>query len=332
MGQVTIEFEPESFELSPFPTSVGTLLLSSTKDTASMNILSEVLKIEGWGEERDFPHGLVTIHEEFEVQILLIDNLHILADGIDKEHRESTGFPVNEVLVLSKHASASEVPALTLHAIGVPGETPHGERGRSGGVKGKAVPPSTKFGDMFRIMRKIAIEASLDKEYDITLEATHHGPLLDSPTLYLEIGSDEERWTDSRAARVWAQAISICLGMSEDAQQREWPGEGDVMIGLGGGHYAPRHKAIISETEVWVGHILANYAIVFEDQEGGPPSGPWEHSVRTAVDSTRAAYPGGNIFAHLDRKSFKGWQRQALSSLLSELDVPVRRGKEILLP
>ncbi len=332
MGQVTIEFEPESFELSPFPTSVGTLLLSSTKDIASMNILSEVLKIEGWGEERDFPHGLVTIHEEFEVQILLIDNLHILADGIDKEHRESTGFPVNEVLVLSKHASASEVPALTLHAIGVPGETPHGERGRSGGVKGKAVPPSTKFGDMFRTMRKIAIEASLDKEYDITLEATHHGPLLDSPTLYLEIGSDEERWTDSRAARVWAQAISICLGMSEDAQQREWPGEGDVMIGLGGGHYAPRHKAIISETEVWVGHILANYAIVFEDQEGGSPSGPWEHSVRTAVDSTRAAYPGGNIFAHLDRKSFKGWQRQALSSLLSELDVPVRRGREILLP
>ena len=102
-------------------------------------------------------------------------------------------------------------------------------------------------------MRKIAIEASLDEEYDITLEATHHGPLLDSPTLYLEIGSDEDRWADSRAARVWAQTISICLGMSEDAQQREWQGEGDVMIGLGGGHYAPRHKAIISETEVWVG-------------------------------------------------------------------------------
>ena len=311
---------------------MGTLLLSSTKDTASMNILSEVLKIEGWGEKQDFSHGLVTSHEEFEVQILLIDNLHILADGIDKEHRESTGFPVNEVLVLSKHASASKVPALTLHAIGVPGETPHGERGRSGGIKGKAVPPSTRFGDMFRTMKKIAIEASLDKEYDITLEATHHGPLLDSPTLYLEIGSDEERWSDSRAARAWARAISICLGMSEDAQQREWPGEGDVMIGLGGGHYAPRHKAIISETEVWVGHILANYAIVFEGREGESPSGPWEHSVRTAVDSTREAFPGGHVFAHLDRKSFKGWQRQALCSLLSELDVPVRRGKEILLP
>ena len=297
-----------------------------------MNILSEVLKIEGWGEAQDFPHGMVTIHEVCEVQILLIDDLHILADGIDKEHEVRTGFSVDEVLVLSKHASASEVPALTLHAIGVPGETPHGESARSGGIKGQAVPPSTRFGDMFRTMRKIAIEASLDKEYDITLEATHHGPLLDSPTLYLEIGSDEERWVDSRAARIWAQTISICLGMSEDTQQREWPGDGDVMIGLGGGHYAPRHKAIISETEVWVGHILANYAIVFEDQEEPSPAGPWKHSVRTAVESTRAAFPGGNVFAHLDRKSFKGWQRQALSSLLSELDVPVRRGKEILLP
>ena len=298
-----------------------------------MNILSEVLKIEGGGEAQDFPHGMVTIHEVCEVQILLIDDLHILADGIDKEHEVSTGFSVDEVLVLSKHASASEVPALTLPAIGVPGETPLGESARSGGIKGQAVPPSTRFGDMFRTMRKIAIEANLDKEYDITLEATHHGPLLDSPTLYLEIGSDEERWADSRAARVWAQTISVCLGMSEDTQQREWLGEGDVMIGLGGGHYAPRHKAIISETEVWVGHILANYAIVFEGQEeSSSPLGSWEHSVRTAVDSTRAAFPGGHVFAHLDRKSFKGWQRQALSSLLTELDVPVRRGKEILLP
>ena len=51
---------------------------------------------------------------------------------------------------------------------------------------------------------------------------------------------------------------------------------------------------------------MANYAIVFEGQEESSPSGPWEHSVRTAVDSTRAAFPGGHVFAHLDRKSFKG--------------------------
>ena len=93
---------------------------------------------------------------------------------------------------------------------------------------------------------------------------------------------------------------------------------------LGGGYHAPRHKAIISETEVWCGHILVNYSIVFEDL----PLWSWEHSVRTAADPIRAAFLGGNVFAHLDRKSFKAWQRQAYP-LLSEMDVPVRRGKEI---
>ncbi len=297
-----------------------------------MNILSEVLNIDGWGVAKDFPHGKVTGHSKFEVQILVIDDLHIWADGIDTEHEETTGFKVDEVLVLSKHASASETPALTLHAIGVPGETPHGEVARSGGIKGTAVPPSTRFGDLFRTMRRIAIESGLDSEYDITLEATHHGPLLERPTLYIEIGSTEEKWTDPRAACVWAEAISICLGMSGEVPPRKWEGEGDVMIGLGGGHYAPRHKAVISETEVWVGHILANYALVFEGQGDSVPPGPWAHSVHTVVESTRAAFPGGNVFAHLDRKSFKGWQRQALASLLSELDVQVLRGKQIPLP
>ena len=123
---------PRVLNYPPCPSLMGTLLLSSKKDAASMNIRSEVLKIEGWREGQDFQHGLVNIHEEFEVQILLIDDLHILADGIDREHEESTGFPVDEVLVLSKHASASQVPSLTLHAIGVPGETPHGERADPG--------------------------------------------------------------------------------------------------------------------------------------------------------------------------------------------------------
>ncbi|GIS50283.1 MAG: hypothetical protein Ct9H90mP24_5750 [Methanobacteriota archaeon] len=148
-----------------------------------------------------------------------------MADGIDKEHEESTGFPVDEVLVLSKHASASEVPHSLYMQLEFQGKLRTVRGLDPGGNKGKAVPPSTRFGDMFRTMRKIAIEANLDKEYDITLEATTRSAL-DSPTLYLEIGSDEERWADSRAARVWAQTISVCLGMSEDTQQKEWLGEG----------------------------------------------------------------------------------------------------------
>ena len=309
------------------------LLLASTEDPASMNMLSELMVLGGWEGTREYDHGQVTRHSSCEVEILLIDRLHIWADGIDKEHISMTGSKVDEVLVLSRHVSASETPALTLHAIGVPGEFPHGEKARSGGITGTAVPPSTRFGEMFRNMCRIAKEANLENEYDLTLEATHHGPVLETPTLYLEIGSTIEQWEDSRAARVWSKTIALCLGISESSSKKDWDGNGSVMIGLGGGHYAPRHKAVIAESDVWVGHILANYAILFEEQEGtSPPSGPWAHSVRTAVESTRVAFPGGDIFAHLDRKSFKGWQRTALANLLSELGVPILRGKQICPP
>ena len=246
--------------------------------------------------------------------------------------RQETGREVDEVLVLSRHVSASETPAMTLHAIGVPGETPHGKIARSGGITGKVVPPSTMFGDLFRTMSRISIEQGLDSDYDITLETTHHGPVLQKPTLYLEIGSTEDRWLDKIAARVWAETISECIGL-DGGKPRSWKGSGDVMVGLGGGHYAPRHKAIIAQSNVWVGHLIANYAIPFNKMVGDEgPEEAWKHSVSIAIASTQEAFPGGSVFAHLDRKSFKGWQRSAIIEFLHELGVPVIRGKQILFP
>ena len=128
------------------------LLLASNEDSASMNMLSELVSLGGWDSPREFDHGQVTGHSSCDVEILLIDGLHIWADGIDEEHSSLTGSKVDEVLVLSRHVSASETPALTLHAIGVPGEFPHGEKARSGGITGTAVPPSTRFGELFRNM------------------------------------------------------------------------------------------------------------------------------------------------------------------------------------
>ena len=49
------------------------------------------------------------------------------------------------------------------------------------------------------------------------------------------------------------------------------------------------------------------------------------------VESTRISFPNNNIFAHLDRKSFKGWERNAIINKLDELGIEVRRGKQILL-
>jgi D-aminoacyl-tRNA deacylase len=308
---------------------VVTLLLASSADAASLNLHDAVLRLGGWEEASDLGHGVLRVHGTCPVHLLLIEELHINADGIDRTHEEAAGCGVDEVLVLSRHVSATKIPALTLHAIGLPGEVPHDEKGQAGGTKGSVVPPSPRFASLFRSMLTLARSRGLDEEFDLTLETTHHGPLLVRPALYIEIGSTEAEWSSVPAAELWAEVISDNLGLSGD-EPVQWTPGGEVMIGLGGGHYAPRHKAVLSESDLWVGHLLANYALPFEEPiDGEAPGGAWRHSIQVSVESTLSAFPGANLFAHLDKKSFKGWQRRAILDLLSDLDVPVRRGREL---
>ncbi len=307
-----------------------TLLLASKADNASVNLHEAVVGLGGWDAPEILPHGLLIRHSTQPVHLLLIEKLHIYADGIDIIHEKQTAETVDEVLVLSRHAAKSGLPSLTVHAIGVPGEIPHGEEGFAGGIKGIAVPPSPRFSAIYSALREESSKSELADEFEVSLETTHHGPVLTKPTLYLEIGSTESEWIRKDAAMLWAAVISRVLGLSDKSPEGEWFGKGDVMIGLGGGHYAPRHSDIAIRSGLPFGHLLANYALIFDDQNKESPSGPWRHSLSEAIEKTRIAFPGGTIFAHLDRKSFKGWQRNAIIAELSSLDVEVRRGKEII--
>ena len=192
------------------------------------------------------------------------------------------------------------------------------------------MPPSPRFSAIYSALREESSKSELADEFEVSLETTHHGPVLTKPTLYLEIGSTESEWIRKDAAMLWAAVISRVLGLSDKSPEGEWFGEGDVMIGLGGGHYAPRHSDIAIRSGLPFGHLLANYALIFDEENKEFPSGPWRHSLLEAIEKTRVAFPGGTIFAHLDRKSFKGWQRNAIIAELSSLDVEVRRGKEII--
>ena len=305
------------------------LIVASTDDDASLTLYEGMLRLGGWNDEILSKHGRYRTHHLRDVHILLIDEIHVQADDIDIQHQDEIGVNVDDVLILSRHVSSSNIPAITLHSIGLPGETPHGEAGRSGGIKGKIVPSNPLFAPLFRKMVELATSRGLDSDFDLTLETTHHGPLLSKPTLYVEVGSTEKEWLRADVADVWAETISSVLGLDGSPPQY-WDGNGEVMIGVGGGHYAPRHRSVIHENNFWFSHLLANYSLLFDDPvEGELPGGIWQHALEITVDATRRAFPNGDIFAHLDRKSFKGWQRLAIIEKLAELGVPVRRGKEL---
>jgi D-aminoacyl-tRNA deacylase len=86
--------------------------------------------------------------------------------------------------------------------------------------------------------------------FNISFETTHHGPIVNSPTFYIEIGSYEELWGREDAAEAIAETI---LSVRDEA----YP----VVLGVGGGHYAPRYTEITFSRKVAFGHMAANYAL-----------------------------------------------------------------------
>ena len=185
-----------------------TLILCSTLDDASMNLAHSLIQSTDWGDMEEYPHGRVRNHPRMPVQILEIDQLHIHAEGIDHAHTVETGEEIDEILVLSRHVSSSNTPAITLHAIGLPGETPLGAPGIAGGERGFVVPPSPRFSSLYRKMLELARDEGLHEEFDLTIETTHHGPKLESPSLYIEIGSTELEWNRKDVAAVWAMVFA----------------------------------------------------------------------------------------------------------------------------
>ena len=306
------------------------LLVVSDQDIAS-TVQGEALLARGdWNESLPVDGGRVWHHSSAPVHIWWRNVSHLFSDYLDEIYHQITNFEINEVLFLSRHVSASGMPSLTLHSIGVLGLEPIGEPAEHGGKKGHAVPPSPRFASLFRRLHRIAVKHGINNEFDITLETTHHGPILYSPSLFIEIGSTEEHWGRVDAAEVWADVLSEELGIS--CPSSDIDSEQVVMVGIGGGHYAPRHRSVLLDSNALVGHILANYSLKMHRPDGdwdplsGPlPQGPWQHSIQVAIEQTRESFPENKVVAYLDRKSFKGWERQSIRRYLESKNIEIFR-------
>jgi D-aminoacyl-tRNA deacylase len=320
-----------------------TLLIVSEPDIASTIQGDALLNRGNWIEMDTVEAGRVWKHEIKDVWLWWFTNRLLMEDGLDNRFSSATGEIVDEVIFLSRHFAASGRPSLTLHVIGVPGEHPHGERAEHGGVKGDVMLPNPRFASWYRLMCEAAHRHALAPEFELTIETTHHGPCLDAPTMFIEIGSSESHWGRVDAAEAWADVMEMGLGLDGSEGVGDWNSMSrderlvaKVMIGIGGGHYAPRHTDVLRKTNCWAGHQLANYALEMEKPEetewnpdaGRLPEGAWQHAIRVSVESTRDAFPDGLVMAHLDRKSFKGWQRRVIKRLLNELEVPVGRTRD----
>ncbi len=149
----------------------------------------------------------------------------------------------------SIHRSERGVAALTVHPLGNPGISHD-----VGGEPHRLNPTAPRL--MTGALRSLA-EGAKSLGVPATFEATHHGPSLDLPAFFAEIGFPEHEEPPADAVRILARALSDLTATVGDR----------VAVGVGGGHYAPHFTDLAVKRRWAFGHILSRHALAVADRE-----------------------------------------------------------------
>jgi D-aminoacyl-tRNA deacylase len=186
------------------------------------------------------------------VLIVTINDKKILHENLDKEVEEKLNIKAKQAIYISRHTSKSGAPTLTTHPIGNYGDAQFGGKSKT------LIKSSPKL--MTELLRIIKNNATQEKLYHkVCFEVTHHGPYLDIPTLFVEVGSNKDEWVKKKPASIVAKSVLELL--SRYHYEEEIKDKIPVLIGVGGGHYAPRFTDVALEKKIAFGHMIPSYHI-----------------------------------------------------------------------
>ncbi|MAG15543.1 hypothetical protein CMO88_00625 [Candidatus Woesearchaeota archaeon] len=166
----------------------------------------------------------------------------------------------------SKHVSKARVHSLSVHSIGNWSKVIGGGR-----EKTLVAVPAALMKTCFKLLTVNAEKAKID--YEIILEATHHGPYLEKPVMFIEIGSDEEHWKDKTAGKVIADTILEAIKNISDTSE-----EIKTVVGIGGMHHAPNFTKVMLAEDVSVSYLCPKYMLESLDEE----------MLKQAIDKSKA--------------------------------------------
>lgn len=165
------------------------------------------------------------------------------------EKADSFGFEV--IFFLSKHSSAKGIPAFTTHATG--NWAGKAELGGKPKELSTAAPAS--------MLAVLASFGKLDVRIEKGYEATHHGPLLKTPSLFVELGGNDETRSNMELQRKLAVAAYESATLTADKEVDM----AKVVIGIGGNHYPSKFSKLAMEKGYAFSHIMPKYAIMNDD-------------------------------------------------------------------
>jgi D-aminoacyl-tRNA deacylase len=191
------------------------LILSTSADAASVSLQQALLAQTRWDPlAPPAPDTQAWACGDARLWTLRDDFLRM--DVIDERWRACTGQPATELIFLSRHASPTSGACLNVHPIGVAAHASAHDVLRGGGVPGRFPPPGLRLASLYRRLSSARKSGTLGPvpfpaDFRVSLEATHHGPAVETPALFYEIGSSEQEWGRADAARLMTAALCVEL-------------------------------------------------------------------------------------------------------------------------
>lgn len=247
-------------------------IISSNRDKAGKNIIENLKKLNS------------------SIPIQIVDSEIINAEDIDKT------LDADFIIFASKHQSKDTKKTLTIHTIGNFHEAEYGGKNNTL-VKTSALVVK----HFFQTLEK---ENNLD--YEVTLEATHHGPFINKPCLFIEIGPSEAEWTDISVGKVIAKTIIESIKTYKKKKYK-------IAFGIGGKHYCPNFNKIQLGNKYAISHIVPSYSLPLSKE-----------LIQKIIDNTTEK----PTTVLIDWKGLKSKERNEILEILKNFNLEILKTKD----
>jgi D-aminoacyl-tRNA deacylase len=218
----------------------ATVILASTTELGSTTLANALIESQGFVSTGVSLLGH-SVYQKGSLLLARYEGMIVLPPNLDEF------FNPQAYIFLSRHSAESGIASLTAHTTG--NFSSDAKFGGNGRELGRADPALLKNYLMALWKRREKVEG-----YEITMEATHHGPTsLQKPVLFVELGSSEKYWGDKEAAAVVAEALMESL-----TEKQIWS---RVAIGFGGTHYPEKFTKMVIEGDTAFSFIVPKYAL-----------------------------------------------------------------------
>ena len=277
-------------------------IISSEKDLASMNIRSSLLNnfdFRKSDEKFDNNESYNLKIGDNSVKLYLLNNEMIYADDINKK------INADFFVFISRHVSKENTPAFTAHSIGNWGNA------EFGGKSNTLCPSSAVF--LKRVFLELAEKAKGKRGYETALEATHHGPFIEKPALFIEIGSAEKEWADESNGAIIAGTIIDSIKNNDKIAYSK--NNDKIAIWLGGTHYCNNFVKIAQRKNIAFSYICPKHSLAKLDK----------NLLGEAIRKTEEKVD----FAVLDWKGL-GQEKQRIIQMLDKIGLKYERSDVLL--